>query len=186
MRGGLFLWFVVGCSGSSFDIPPSTDGADTAVVDASGIDSAVDSATEEDTNPPSDSAADTTTTLDAKPDAKVDAKADALPPCPAPRSTKTHEVTTTDCAALRAQHAAAVAAAKKCNCDADCSDKLDPNLCGCQSFANPGREEYLLAIALEDQHTVKGCATPCVGTCKVPLGVKCVLVGETKICQDQF
>ena len=176
MRCEALLWVVVGCSGSAFDIAPPDDAGADIVVDTA--DSGTDTTSGEDTDPSPDGAAETMA---------GDAKVDAPATCPAPRSTKTHEVTATDCVVLRAQHAKAVAGAKVCNCDEECSDKLDPTLCGCQSYASSAREEYLLALAIADQISLRGCPVPCTATpCKVPIGAKCVAMGAGKVCQDLF
>lgn len=172
MKGVGWLLLVAGCSSSGFDLAPvAADGGD----DASGDITAVDT-----------SAMDAIVAGDSRLDTTVaDANVDAAPKCPAPRSEKTHEITTTDCTVLQNDHAKAVAAAKECNCDDDCRDKLGRDLCGCQTFANPAREEYLLAIAIADHYGTRGCSLSCPKIpCIDPVAAKCVVMGARKVCQD--
>ena len=181
MRAVGILCLVAGCSGSSFDISPSLDDSalDSASVDAAPPDSGADV--------PTDSAPDTTPASDSEGDTRApDAMADATSTCPAPRSTKSHEVTTTNCTMLREQYGKAVNGAKVCNCDAECTDKLDSTLCSCETYANPARDEYLLALAIEDKFRMLGCVPTCGPLCKAPVAAKCVPFGAVKVCADQF
>jgi hypothetical protein len=183
MRFACLAALLLGCSGGSFDVA------------GGGADASVDSSASDTGAPPEDTATDTTVpdspVADAlQPDGPVDGgsvdAADTAPLCPQHASTKEWDVTSfSDCGILRMKYVDAVAGAKPCTCDADCSEKIDPNLCGCTTYVSPANDAYPLAIALAARYEKRGCVTTCPAIpCKPVTTSKCVATVTGMQCQD--
>jgi len=108
------------------------------------------------------------------------------PACPMPPTTATFDASTFTCADLPAKYDGAIAGAKACACDADCSKSVAKNFCGCTTWVNPGTDAYAELGPLHDRWTTLMCRIPCPATpCVITTGAHC-LANSTggKSCQD--
>ncbi|MBX7197233.1 MAG: hypothetical protein K1X94_34605, partial [Sandaracinaceae bacterium] len=114
---------------------------------------------------------------------------DGGPACPAPPSTSMPSgVDSLTCEEIKTKLPAAVADAKRCNCDADCSKEVWRDACKCTTFVNPGQEATPLVIALMKRWSDKLCTTICpLAACPAPTKATCVPDpggGSFKVCKD--
>lgn len=92
-----------------------------------------------------------------------------------------------DCNQLGSVYAEALAQAKVCGCDADCSvTACDDFCCNCSSFVNPKSSRYGWLDAIQTEASKRLCITICpLFLCPLPTGAACATSsGATGMCQD--
>lgn len=173
---------LLGCSSGAFEIAPVGDAAnDIAFLDSSSGDSGepMDSALEDSLvadGGHKDGATDTRVSDTAVADTRDSSVIDGGPvdtgkACPAPPTTATFVPPSgLSCSDLETKYKSAVAAAKKCACNADCSTKVARDFCGCETFVNPGNEAYAALDPILNRKDKDMCVTACIDLVCPPVG----------------
>jgi len=110
---------------------------------------------------------------------------DVGPTCPMPPSSATWSVEGLGCSELDTQYRLKAQEARRCNCDADCSEEVARDFCYCKIAVNPGNDAYTFLKIAQDRWSSLGCSTGCpLSVCLPAVKGKCVETTGGKFCSD--
>ena len=80
------------------------------------------------------------------------------------------DVSTMGCDDLKAAYPLKIDAAKACGCEADCTEEVPRDFCGCTTIVSPAAPAFPTLAAMRKRWTDLGCTIICPKVaCKVPV-----------------